>query len=89
MPNGHIGGSKRSPPEGPREPIASAMQANVRRRDLFRLGVTQRELAARVGVHPNSIARQERGELGIKEPLARLIRLLADQAPRRKSRGGS
>jgi transcriptional regulator with XRE-family HTH domain len=48
------------------------------------MGLTQRELADRVGVHPNSIARQERGELGIKEPLARLIRLLATATPNRK-----
>jgi transcriptional regulator with XRE-family HTH domain len=40
------------------------------------LGWTQVALARAVGVHPNSIARQERGELGIKEPLARLVRLL-------------
>jgi transcriptional regulator with XRE-family HTH domain len=54
-----------------------------------RLGLTQRELAELVGVHANSIARQERGELGIKESLARLVRLLAERAPtnRRRSQG--
>ena len=31
------------------------------------------------GVAPNSIARQERGEMGIREPLARLVRLMANQ----------
>jgi transcriptional regulator with XRE-family HTH domain len=41
-----------------------------------RLGWTQQKLAQAVGVHGNSIARQERGEIGISEPLARLIRLL-------------
>jgi HTH-type transcriptional regulator / antitoxin MqsA len=43
------------------------------------LGLTQRELAELAGVAPNSIARQERGEIGIREPLARLIRILANQ----------
>jgi transcriptional regulator with XRE-family HTH domain len=57
-----------------------------------RLGLTQRALAERVGVHPNSIARQERGEVGIGEPLARLVRLLAETGPetrpKRKGRRG-
>jgi len=51
------------------------------------LGLTQAEFADLVGVAPNSIARQERGEIGIREPLARLIRLLAEQRtskPKRK-----
>lgn len=39
------------------------------------LGLTQKELAVLVGVATNSIARQERGEMGIRESLARLIRL--------------
>jgi 5-methylcytosine-specific restriction protein A len=43
------------------------------------LGLTQAALAARVGVTPNSLARQERGELGIAEPVARLLRHLATQ----------
>ncbi len=41
------------------------------------LGLTQEELAVLVGVATNSIARQERGEMGIRESLARLIRLTA------------
>jgi len=45
-----------------------------------RLGLTQEQLAEIVGVAPNSIARQERGELGIRESLARLLRLI-DAAP--------
>jgi len=43
------------------------------------LGLTQADFAALVGVAPNSIARQERGEMGIREPLARLVRLMANQ----------
>ncbi len=50
------------------------------------LGLTQRGLAERVGVHSNTIARQERGEVGIKEPLARLVRLLVATEPARKAR---
>jgi len=42
------------------------------------LGLTQADFAALVGVAPNSIARQERGEMGIREPLARLVRLIMD-----------
>jgi transcriptional regulator with XRE-family HTH domain len=53
------------------------------------MGLTQVELAERVGVASNSIARQERGEMGIREPLARLIRLLANnsQSAARISKG--
>ena len=43
------------------------------------MGLTQADFAALVGVAPNSIARQERGEMGIREPLARLVRLMANQ----------
>ena len=38
-----------------------------------RLGVPQAELARRLGVHENSVARWERGEVGIQEPEARLV----------------
>ena len=41
------------------------------------LGLTQAGLAKAVGVTPNAIALAERGERGISEPLARLIRMLA------------
>jgi transcriptional regulator with XRE-family HTH domain len=52
------------------------------RRIRRQLGLSQAALAALAGVHPNSIARQERGEMGIREPLARLIHLLA-KSPKR------
>jgi len=42
-----------------------------------RLRLTQRELAERAGVHSNTIARQERDEVRITEPMARLFKLLA------------
>ena len=51
------------------------------------LGSTQAEFAALVGVAPNSIARQERGEMGIREPLARLVRLIAKQMTVEKEKG--
>ncbi len=56
-----------------------------------KLGLTQTQFAELVGVTRNSIARQEREEIGIREPLARLIKLLAEhpagllkRAPSRK-----
>jgi transcriptional regulator with XRE-family HTH domain len=42
-----------------------------------KLELTQKQLAELVGIAANNLARQERGELGISEPVARLIRLLA------------
>jgi len=49
------------------------------RRIRKQLGLTQAALAHLVGVTPNSIARQERGELGIREAQARLLMLLAER----------
>jgi len=42
-----------------------------------RLGWTQKRLAEAVGIAPNALAMQERGEIGIREPVSRLIRLIA------------
>lgn len=53
----------------------------------LRLGLTQEQLAEKVGVAGNSIARQERGEIGIREPLARLIQLIAKNEAKPKKRG--
>ena len=50
------------------------------------LGLTQAQLAELVGIAPNSIARQERGEIGIREPLAKLLRMIA-QTHEKKSGG--
>jgi len=41
------------------------------------LSLTQGEMADRIGVRLNTVARWERGELKISEPVSRLIRLLA------------
>jgi transcriptional regulator with XRE-family HTH domain len=42
-----------------------------------KLGFTQKRLADMIGIAPNNLAKQERGELGISEPVARLVRLIA------------
>jgi putative transcriptional regulator len=41
-----------------------------------RLGLTQEQLAARVGVHKNTVARWERDELSVRETTARLLQFL-------------
>lgn len=43
------------------------------------IGLNQDAMAGRLGIHPNTLARQERGEIGIGEPTIRLARLLADR----------
>jgi transcriptional regulator with XRE-family HTH domain len=43
-----------------------------------RLGKTQAQLAVLVGVATNTIARYERDELRISEPVARLVRTIAE-----------
>src|SRR5207245_10010529 len=42
-----------------------------------KLGLTQRELAELVGIAPNNIAKQERGELGIHPAVSKLARIIA------------
>jgi DNA-binding transcriptional regulator YiaG len=49
-----------------------------------RLGLTQRELADKVGVARNTVTRWELGLIGIRESAARLLRLLATQPTARK-----
>jgi transcriptional regulator with XRE-family HTH domain len=63
------------------------MTGDELRRLRRRLGFTQAQLAERVGVTANSVARWERGEMGIRESAARLIRLLAAAESRRRSKG--
>jgi DNA-binding transcriptional regulator YiaG len=50
------------------------------------LGLTQRALAARVGVAENTVHRWERGTLTVGSTAAILLRLLAEQA--RERQGG-
>lgn len=46
--------------------------------------MTQAQLAELLGVAKNSVARWERDEMGIREPAARLLRVLALQYSKRK-----
>jgi transcriptional regulator with XRE-family HTH domain len=51
----------------------------------MRAGLTQAALADKIGVAPNSVARWERNERTIAEPVARLIRLTLEPAkPKRR-----
>jgi transcriptional regulator with XRE-family HTH domain len=60
------------------------MTGSQLRRIRTRLKLTQVELAEKIGVHANSVARWERDEVGISEPVARLVRVLARQIPRQQ-----
>lgn len=51
-----------------------------------RLGLTQKALSEKLGVHWNTVARWERGEVGINEPAARLVRILVKTAATAKGR---
>ena len=43
-----------------------------------RLGFSQRALAEKLGLHPNSVARLERGEMTITTLVANFVTLLAE-----------
>ena len=53
-----------------------------------RLALTQQEFAKQIGVTPNSVARWERDEMKMTEPVARLVKLLgrSTSTPTRKGR---
>ena len=61
-------------------PRGDAMTGEELRRIRKGLGLTQVQLAERLGVTSTSVARWERDEVGIGEPVARLTRLLASAA---------
>ena len=52
------------------------------------LGLTQVALAGMLGVASNSVARWERNEMAMREPVARLVRLLAGTKDRPKGKRG-
>jgi transcriptional regulator with XRE-family HTH domain len=56
------------------------------RRLRTRAGLTQAALAAKLGVAPNSVARWERNERAIAEPMARLI-VMTLESMRPKGKG--
>lgn len=41
--------------------------------------MTQAAFAAEIGVTPNALARQERGEIGMRETVLRLARVIAER----------
>jgi len=55
------------------------MTPTALRRLRRRLGMSQAKLAALIGVHANTVARWERGELGMRPTTARLIVLVTSQ----------
>ena len=69
-------------------PRGEAMTGTDLRRLRRRLGLTQVQLAARVGVTENTLARWERGTVGIGEVAARLVKLLAAQHSTRRRQHG-
>lgn len=52
-----------------------------------RLGLSQAELATLIGVASNTVARWERGELGMRPTTARLIQLLTAPPPSARQKG--
>jgi DNA-binding transcriptional regulator YiaG len=58
-------------------PTVTHMTGEELRRIRKKLGLTQHEFADLVGLHVNSLARQERSEIGMREWLAPLIQMLA------------
>jgi transcriptional regulator with XRE-family HTH domain len=53
------------------------------------LKLTQAQMAHKIGIAPNSVARLERDERRISEPLARLVTMIAAQKRTRSKRGSA
>ena len=62
------------------------MDGAALRRIRDQLGITQAALAQRLGVTANTVARWGRDEIPIREPMARLIQLLAPSRAIRRSK---
>ena len=67
--------------------IVALVDGSELRRLRTRAGLTQAALAAKLGVAPNTVARWERNERAITEPMTRLIRVTVE-ASNRKRKGG-
>lgn len=59
------------------------MKGAALRKQRMALGMTQAELAKALGVASNTVARYERDESGIPEPVARLVMLLQPKKQKR------
>lgn len=67
--------------------IVVSMKGEELRRLRRQLGLTQVEMAERLGVAANTVARWERNEMSINEPAARLARFLVEtERPKGKRR---
>ncbi len=62
------------------------MRGDQLRRMRTRHGLTQVDLAKLIGVASNTVARWERDELSIREPVSRLIRLVLRPDARLKTK---
>jgi len=58
------------------------MNGNQLRKIRKKLDLTQAELAKKVGVTVTTLARWERDEVGISEPISRFIKMIAKQKGR-------
>jgi len=67
--------------------IVAGMTGDEMRRIRKKLGLTQVEFGALVGLAPNTIARQERDEIRIREPISKLVKILATQFEFKTTRG--
>jgi transcriptional regulator with XRE-family HTH domain len=62
------------------------MKGSELRKRREQMGLTQAGLAMDLGVSSNTVARYERDELGIPEPVARLLVLLQKQKTAKRGR---
>ena len=47
------------------------------------LGLTQKQMAKQLGLHWNSLARMERDEIGMRESVVKLVRMIAGTSKKR------
>jgi transcriptional regulator with XRE-family HTH domain len=66
--------------------IVQAVEGKTLRRLRRASRLTQAELAKQLGVTPNTVARWERGEVAISDPMARLISLTLGKPERKRGR---